>query len=59
MAGEVKTEVPKSLSGYKLEKMGGGFIKKLVILIIIILVILWFVRRDLVIELWDWILELF
>lgn len=51
MAGEVKTEVPK--------RLGGGFIKKLVILIIVILIVLWFVRRDLVIELWDWILELF
>tara|TARA_Y100000034_G_C6655537_1_gene287134 strand:+ start:434 stop:616 length:183 start_codon:yes stop_codon:yes gene_type:complete len=56
---EVKTEVPKSLSGYTLEKAGGGMIKKLIILIIIILVVLWFVKRDLLFDMWDWIRNFF
>jgi|TARA_B100001971_G_C18111564_1_gene494493 hypothetical protein len=59
MSEEVKTEVPSNLSGYKLERSGGGLIKKLIILIIIVLVVLWFVRREIVLDLWDWILNLF
>ncbi|MAG45391.1 MAG: hypothetical protein CMH63_01300 [Nanoarchaeota archaeon] len=59
MAEEVKTEVPSNLSGYKLERSGGGMIKKLIILIIIIIVILWFVKRDILIDVWNWILSFF
>ena len=51
--------MPKNLSGYKLEKNPGGLIKKIIFIIIVILVILWFVNKDIVLQLWDWILNLF
>ncbi len=48
-------EIPGNLKGYRLEKTGGGFLGKLILLIIIVLVVLWFVRREIVLDLWDYI----
>lgn len=54
-----KGHIPKSLHGYRLEREHGGILKKIIFIIIVALVILWFVNRDLVLQLWDWILNLF
>jgi len=57
MSGE--EGLPGNLKGYTLQRAHGSFLRKLIVLIIIILVILWFTRRELVFELWNYIQSFF
>ena len=38
--------VPRDLKGFRLEREGGGLIKRLIILIIIALVLMYFFKKD-------------
>ena len=49
--------LPSSLRGYKLKKIHHGF-GRLILWIIIILVIIWFIKRDILFSIWDYILGL-
>lgn len=50
--------LPRDLKGFRLEPKRGGWIRKLIILAIIILIVLWFVNRQVVFDLYDWIREI-
>jgi len=49
-----ESKLPENLRGYKLKKVHHSFIGRLIIWIIIILVVLWFVNRQVVFDLYDW-----
>ncbi|MBI2507913.1 hypothetical protein HYV89_03075 [Candidatus Woesearchaeota archaeon] len=50
-----ESKLPENLRGYKLKKVHHSFIGRLIIWIIIILVVLWFVNRQVVFDLYDWL----
>ena len=50
--------LPSSLRGYKLKKIHHGS-RRLVLWIIILLVILWFVKKELILNLFDFLKDLF
>ena len=49
-----ESKIPENLRGYKLKKVHHSFLGRLIIWIIIILVVLWFVNRQVVFDLYDW-----
>jgi len=53
-----ESKIPENLRGYKLKKVHHSFLGRLIIWIIIILIVLWFVNRQLVFDLWDWLRNL-
>ena len=58
MSGGSATKLPGNLRGYRLKKVHNNFLGRLIIWIIIILIVLWFVNRQLVFDLWDWLRNL-
>lgn len=54
MSGGSTTKLPGNLRGYKLKKMHHG-LGRIILWIIIILVILWFVNKQIVLDLYDWL----
>ena len=52
-----ESKLPGNLRGYKLKKVHRGFFSRIILWIIIILIILWFVSRQIVFDLYDWLRE--
>ncbi|MBS3151019.1 hypothetical protein J4443_01410 [Candidatus Woesearchaeota archaeon] len=48
-------KLPGNLRGYKLKKIHRGFWGRLVLWIMIILIVLWFIDRQIIFDLYDWL----
>lgn len=58
MSKSHSTELPGNLRGYKLKKVHQSFFGRLVLWIIIILAILWFVNKQIIFDLFDFLKRL-
>ena len=58
MSGGSAAKLPGNLRGYRLKKVHHGLFARIILWIIIILIILWFVNRQAVFDLFDWLKNL-
>lgn len=54
----VENKLPENLRGYKLKKMHHNLFGRIILWIIIILGVLWFVNRQLIFDMYDWLRNL-
>jgi len=58
MSKNSKMELPGNLKGYNLKKVHHNFVVRLILWIVIIIVILWFINKQIVLDLYTWLRNL-